>query len=555
MSEKLTSLAAENLNPGLRGLLEDVQRGHIRVPRFQRGFVWSDDQRIDLLDSISKRIPIGSLLIWRTSDLKLATFNAVGPQTIPPIGEKAPASGWQYLLDGHQRVSTLLGLLLPPPENTTTLDADAHGKEVDWDIQYDLLEATFVFARKLRKKNTLSHPLLPLWTLLDGRLVKRAMRELRKQASANGWNEENLAQWEERAGRLAYRFQECRIPVVVMVSDDLDLATTTFQRVNTQGTSMGEADLVAALTWKPEFDLRERIKALREELPHGWRDLDDRVFLQVCKGLAGLDMTRGNEHELVKRINKDPALLGQAGAGLQQAIELLEQEANVISLQLLPYVYQLTLLAIALGSHVALSDVPFSPHRLISWFWRTGWDESFASASYRKVRSEQAVVARSDAESSGGKWGREELSAGRFEFRSARPRLFLLRMAKRTDLCRHNGAKLDGRVMLAQYGRDAMSRLFSNVPANSSDELKKLIQGAGNQVFYPPDEIKVLRERLLHGPDLAPELMQSLFIDQVALQALREGDLQLFLESRFKAINDWDEQEYKSAMQQAGGSE
>lgn len=555
MSEKLTSLAAENLNPGLRGLLEDVQRGHIRVPRFQRGFVWSDDQRIDLLDSISKRIPIGSLLIWRTSDLKLATFNAVGPQTIPPIAEQAPATGWQYLLDGHQRVSTLLGLLLPPPESTTTLDADAHGKEVDWDIQYDLLEATFVFARKLRKKNTLSHPLLPLWTLLDGRLVKRAMRELRKQASANGWNEENLAQWEERAGRLAYRFQECRIPVMVMVTDDLDLATTTFQRVNTQGTAMGEADLVAALTWKPEFDLRERIKALREELPHGWRDLDDRVFLQVCKGLAGLDITRGDEHELVKRINKDPVLLEQAGAGLQQAIELLEQGGNVVNQQFLPYMYQLTLLAIALGSG-AQSDAKLSSgHLFLNWFWRTAWDESFASASYRKIRSEQALLGRLETGFASIKWEREALSSGRFDFRLARTTLFLLRMAGRTDLIQHDGQPLDGRDMLAQYGRDALSRLFTKVPANASDELKKLIQGAGNQVFYPPSEVKVLRERLLHGPDLALEILQSLFIDAAALQALRDGDLQLFIASRFQAINAWDEQEYKSTMQQAGGSE
>lgn len=555
MSEKLTSLAAENLNPGLRGLLEDVQRGHIRVPRFQRSFIWSDDQRIELLDSISKRMPIGSLLIWRTSDLKLATFNAVGPQTIPPIAEQAPATGWQYLLDGHQRVSTLLGLLLPPPENAGDPDADTHGKEVDWDIQYDLMDAMFVFARKLRKKNMAFHPLLPLWTLLDGRLVNRAMRELRKQAVANGWTEDNLEQWEERADRLAYRFQECRIPVVVMVTDDLDLATTTFQRVNTQGTAMGEADLVAALTWKPEFDLRERIKALREELPHGWRDLDDRVFLQVCKGLAGLDITRGDEHELVKRINKEPALLGQAGVGLQQAIELLEQEANVVNLQLLPYVYQLTLLAIALGSRVSASGAISSRHLFLSWFWRTGWDESFASASYRKVRSEQALVAQLESEPLGIKWEREGLSEGRFDFRLARTRLFLLRMSRRSDLCLHNGVKLDGRVMLAQYGRDAMSRLFSNVPANSSDELKKLIQGAGNQVFYPPAEVKVLRERLQRGPDLAPELLHSLFIDPVALQALREGDLQVFMESRFKAIDAWDEQEYKITMQQSGGSE
>ena len=55
MSDTLTALASENLNPSLRSLLEDVQRGHIRVPRFQRPFVWTDSQRLDLLRSVDRK--------------------------------------------------------------------------------------------------------------------------------------------------------------------------------------------------------------------------------------------------------------------------------------------------------------------------------------------------------------------------------------------------------------------------------------------------------------------------------------------------------------------
>ena len=138
MSETLTALASENLNPSLRSLLEDVQRGHIRVPRFQRPFVWSDDQRLELLQSVRDNMPIGSLLVWRTIKFKLASFPSVGPHIIPSIADIAPATGWQYLLDGHQRVSTLLGLLLPPT-HLTAISLISEDDEIDWDIKYDLL--------------------------------------------------------------------------------------------------------------------------------------------------------------------------------------------------------------------------------------------------------------------------------------------------------------------------------------------------------------------------------------------------------------------------------
>ncbi|MFO1533935.1 MAG: DUF262 domain-containing protein, partial [Thermoplasmatota archaeon] len=50
----------------IRQLVEAVSKGQIRVPAFQRGFVWSDERIAYLMDSIYKGYPIGSLLFWRT---------------------------------------------------------------------------------------------------------------------------------------------------------------------------------------------------------------------------------------------------------------------------------------------------------------------------------------------------------------------------------------------------------------------------------------------------------------------------------------------------------
>jgi hypothetical protein len=49
-----------------------VHAGRIRLPKFQREFVWTREQVLDLLDSIARNYPIGSLLLWQ-SPLDLAS--------------------------------------------------------------------------------------------------------------------------------------------------------------------------------------------------------------------------------------------------------------------------------------------------------------------------------------------------------------------------------------------------------------------------------------------------------------------------------------------------
>ncbi|MGH8050898.1 MAG: GmrSD restriction endonuclease domain-containing protein [Arenimonas sp.] len=39
-------------SPRLASLLSDVERGNVKIPVFQRQYIWSDEQIISLLDSI-----------------------------------------------------------------------------------------------------------------------------------------------------------------------------------------------------------------------------------------------------------------------------------------------------------------------------------------------------------------------------------------------------------------------------------------------------------------------------------------------------------------------
>lgn len=83
-------------------LVERIVAGKIRVPRFQRTFVWKQGDLHKLLESILRGFPIGSILVWDTAE-EIASTERIGPVKIgsPPDGSVG------YLLDGQQRVSTL----------------------------------------------------------------------------------------------------------------------------------------------------------------------------------------------------------------------------------------------------------------------------------------------------------------------------------------------------------------------------------------------------------------------------------------------------------------
>ncbi|MGB6162121.1 MAG: DUF262 domain-containing protein [Pseudonocardiaceae bacterium] len=110
----------------LEGVLSELASGKLRVPKFQRPFVWRPEQMLDLFDSIERGYPIGSLLVWDTNQ-QVSSLERIADIEVPsaPLGRQV-----SYLLDGHQRLSTLFGSLSrrPPAE------PGAGQQEWMWDI-------------------------------------------------------------------------------------------------------------------------------------------------------------------------------------------------------------------------------------------------------------------------------------------------------------------------------------------------------------------------------------------------------------------------------------
>jgi len=62
----------------IANLINRIESGDIKIPKFQRGFVWQEEQILKLLESIYQEYPIGSLLFWLSEQLRKSERNVRG---------------------------------------------------------------------------------------------------------------------------------------------------------------------------------------------------------------------------------------------------------------------------------------------------------------------------------------------------------------------------------------------------------------------------------------------------------------------------------------------
>ena len=85
-----------------------IERGELRLPEMQRGYVWRSTRVRDLLDSLYRGYPSGAILLWETSEpVPLQEF-AVGQL-------KNPFNTTRLLLDGQQRLTSLSEVIRGEP--------------------------------------------------------------------------------------------------------------------------------------------------------------------------------------------------------------------------------------------------------------------------------------------------------------------------------------------------------------------------------------------------------------------------------------------------------
>jgi len=88
-------------------LLSDIEKGEVKIPQFQRDFVWSIQKSAALIDSVIKGYPIGTFIFWDTKD-RLRSVRNLGNVALPDPRDGDVVS---FVLDGQQRLTSLFATL------------------------------------------------------------------------------------------------------------------------------------------------------------------------------------------------------------------------------------------------------------------------------------------------------------------------------------------------------------------------------------------------------------------------------------------------------------
>ena len=124
-------------------ILNNVDNGSLALPVFQRGYVWKRPQVKDLMNSLYRNYPVGSLLMWRTR---------AEQADVRTNGNALQAGPIDLLLDGQQRVTSLYGVVRGSPPSFFDGDAKAFT-----DLYFNLESGDFDFFVSNRMLNN------PLW--------------------------------------------------------------------------------------------------------------------------------------------------------------------------------------------------------------------------------------------------------------------------------------------------------------------------------------------------------------------------------------------------------
>lgn len=505
-------------------LIREVAQGQVQIPRFQRPFVWTDDQRLLLLDSVREGLPIGSLLLWRTNGPKLNSYDTLGPFRM----DKPPEEGTQsYLLDGHQRVSTLFGALhSAPPFSEEAADRPR------WPIYYDLDGEKFCL--KPRSKAKPPETWLPLWTLFDARELFKAQRPLL---------EKDQGELAYRAEVLAEQFKDFQIPVIPLQSESLEQVLESFRRVNSQGTKMAEVHLVRAMSWKKNYDLLDVLQGVLDTnlTPLGWGKLEPQDLLDAIKVVFDLNVYRAEESQISKVV-QDKGNLELFSMNIQQAIGFLRDTCNVFGPNLLPYKYQLACLTAATkrgrGAFSAAAR-----ERLRRWFWTTTYGEYFAGMMDRGIRAaaEYACgLVAGDGEPAPRDWITDVSPVGLFRWSGARGKALSLLLLRHQPRDAHGHQWGNNPERTASYDADDFPKIVTAAKLGGDEDL--LSDGAENRWCAPPEFRKAMEKELAKGASANAAFLASHFISAEAADAYAKLDFQAFLRLRRQAIEDAERQ-------------
>jgi len=235
----------------ISAILDKIDEKQLFVPAFQREYVWKRDDAKQLIDSLIKEYPTGTMLLWETAN---------PPALKGPHKYHKEQGAVRLLLDGQQRVTTLYMLIrgvVPPYYTIQEIVNDTRGLYVN----LQTLELSYYMKTKMENN--------PYWqNITDIFKRKTSAFNLRSQFADMGTDISvtELEQLNDNISSITRvldrEFPEQTIPVKATIREAIDI----FYKVNASGVALTDAELALAQISGYWPEARDRFKAKLYEL-------------------------------------------------------------------------------------------------------------------------------------------------------------------------------------------------------------------------------------------------------------------------------------------------
>ncbi|QWF80129.1 GmrSD restriction endonuclease domain-containing protein [Amycolatopsis sp. CA-230715] len=512
----------------IREIISRVTSGRLRIPAFQRGFVWDAERVAFLMDSIYKDYPFGAVILWRTRD-QLKSERQLGPFE---LSEPDPDLPIDYVLDGQQRLTSIFGVF----QSDINPIEDASWTRVYFDLgaESDLQESQFLCLPE-DKVDVGRH--FPISSFFNVSGYRNATKNF----------DDALA---DRIGAVQAVFQQASIPVQLVETDDRAKVAIVFERVNRMGMDLDILQLLSAWTWSEDFDLQEKFGDFAEDLrPFGFHGVgeDSNLLLRCCAAIVAGDVSPGSLVELNGGEVRDrfPSMVN----GIKGAIDFLQSNIGVATLVNLPYPALLVPLSVFFAAPDGKEVKVTAAQRrvLISWFWRSCFSRRFSAAVVRNMnrdieevlklrRGEASALDSVSADVDGGYFTDQTFNIG-----TVHTKVFVLLLAQGNPRSFVSGSPIGLRKVLQAYNRNEFHHLYPQKYLKDQDVPAYEIGMLANFVFMSSSDNKTLggvapslyRARM--DESLVPNILEQAFCPS----SLFDDSYESFVEQRVEILVDF----------------
>jgi hypothetical protein len=345
------------------GRLEnEIQKGELRIPRFQREFVWERSKVVKLLQSVYNQYPIGSFFLWEALPKYNKFFKNVAELAVPLPQEYDRIT---FILDGQQRITSIY----------VTLKGMQVSGEDYRKICFDLDKEEFV--------------------------VEEADNQ-RFVAVADIFSEsEHLKVYNNLTDSRKTTFQRCRerfvnypFSIVKVRNQDLEEAIDVFELINQGGKRLRLFDLVAASTWTETFDIRDQIERFNQKFVKvGFGALEPEIVIETLSLALKGQCTRSYQLMLGTDVSVKEIVDAwqKVLESVEMAIEFLKTNLGVEKYEFLPYRDMVPLIAYLFHNSDKMRINSAQKTKISEWFWRVALSERYSTTTFTRMGEDREL--------------------------------------------------------------------------------------------------------------------------------------------------------------------